>query len=85
MPRYTITVHREKDDVSPVAAAICGFCYSVVLVVGTIGAEQVDLPLTCEQPSINNYPCGASMALIHDQSVREILHSLAAALQSTDD
>jgi len=85
MSRYTITVHREKDDISPVAAVICGFCYSVVLVLGTVGAEQVDLPLTCEQPAINNYPCGAAMALINNKSVRETLDNLAASLQNTDD
>jgi len=84
MPRYTINVHRQVDDISPVAAAVCGYCKSIVLCVGSIGAEEVCLPLVCEQPASNNYPCGASMALIHDKSVRELLDGLAAEIQQTD-
>lgn len=85
MPKYTITVHREEHQVSPVAAAICRYCKSVVLVVGSVSADEVYLPLLCEQSTISGYPCGAAMALINDRSVREILDNLAANLQGTDD
>jgi len=84
MTRYTIDVRKGADDISPVAAAVCGYCKSIVLIVGSVNADVVNLPLVCEQDTTNLYSCGGSMALVRDNYVRETLDNIAAHLQKTD-
>ncbi len=84
MTRYTIDIRREPEDISPVAAVVCGYCKSIVIIVGTVGADIVNLPLTCEQDTANLYSCGGSMALVIDSYVRETIDNLAAHIQKTD-
>jgi len=84
MPRYSIDVSRLVNDISPVAAAMCGYCLSIVVVVGSVGGDIVSLPLVCEQLAAANYPCGGKMALVHGKQAREIIDELAAHLQETD-
>jgi len=83
--RYTIDIAAEPDEVSPVAMGLCGYCKSFVIVVGQPNSRIVCLPLVCEQPTFNSYPCGGKMARVHDLHVREIVDNLAAFWHDTDD